>query len=76
MNFWIFEIVMVVLQLLLFIPFYLVWRKDRKEIGEDLAVSLLERFMSYIVFIPLWLIPIFCAVRCWQWLSISRGSMQ
>ena len=64
MNFWIFEIVMVELQLLLFIPFYLVWRKDRKEIGEDLAVSLLERFMSYIVFFPLWLIPIFCAVRC------------
>ena len=64
MNFWIFEIVMVVLQLLLFIPFYLVWRKDRKEIGEDLAVYLLERFMSYIVFFPLWLIPIFCAVRC------------
>ena len=64
MNFWIFEIVMVVLQLLLFIPFYLVWRKDRKEIGEDLAVSLLERFMYYIVFFPLWLIPIFCAVRC------------
>ena len=64
MNFWIFEIAMVVLQLLLFIPFYLVWRKDRKEIGEDLAVSLLERFMSYIVFFPLWLIPIFCAVRC------------
>ena len=63
MNFWIFEIVMVVLQLLLFIPFYLVWRKDRKEIGEDLAVFLLERFMSYIVFFPLWLIPIFCAVR-------------
>ena len=64
MNFWIFEIVMVVLQLLLFIPFYLVWRKDRKEIGEDLSVSLLERFMSYIVFFPLWLVPIFCAVRC------------
>ena len=63
MNFCIFEIVMVVLQLLLFIPFYLVWRKDRKEIGEDLAVSLLERFMSYIVFFPLWLVPIFCAVR-------------
>ena len=63
MNFWIFEIVMVVLQLLLFIPFYLVWRKDRKEIGEDLAVSLLEMFMSYIVFFPLWIIPIFCAVR-------------
>ena len=64
MNFCIFELVMVVLQLLLFIPFYLVWRKDRKEIGEDLAVSLLERFMSYIVFFPLWIIPIFCAVRC------------
>ena len=64
MNFWIFEIVMVVLQLLLFIPFYLVWRKDRKEIGEDFAVSLLERFMSYIVFFPLWIIPIFCSVRC------------
>ena len=64
MNFWIFEIVMVVLQLLLFIPFYLVWRKDRKEIGEDLAVSLLERFMYYIVFFPLCILPIFCAVRC------------
>lgn len=64
MNFWIFEIVMVVLQLLLFIPFYLEWRKDRKEIGEDLAVPLLERFMAYIVFFPLWVVTIFCAVRC------------
>lgn len=65
MNFWIIEIIMVVLQFLLFIPFYLVWRNDCKEIGkENLAVSLLERFIIWIVFFPLWLIPIWCFVKC------------
>ena len=65
MNFWIFEIIMVVLQLLLFIPFYIEWRNDCKEIGkENLAVSLYERFFAWIVFFPLWTVPIFCFVRC------------
>ena len=65
MNFWIFEIIMVVLQLLLFIPFYLEWRNDCIEIGkENLAVSLLERFISWIVLFPLWFLPICCFVMC------------
>ena len=40
------ELIAVILQVATFIPFYLVWRKDCKEIGKDnLAVSLSERFV-------------------------------
>ena len=46
------------LQFVLFTPFYLVWRNDCKEIGkEHLAVSLTERFISWILFCPIWIIP-------------------
>ena len=46
------------LQIILFIPFFLVWRKDCKEIGkENLAVSLKERFITWIIFCPIWAIP-------------------
>ena len=46
------------LQIILFIPFFLVWRKDCKEIGkENLAVSLKERFVTWIIFCPIWAIP-------------------
>ena len=49
----------IVLQLILFIPFYLIWRKDCKSIGKDeLAVSLEERFIAWLLFMPIWLIPI------------------
>lgn len=38
-------LICILLQLVLFIPFYLIWRNDCKEIGkENLAVSLTERF--------------------------------
>jgi hypothetical protein len=55
----IFEIVCVVLQFVLFLPFYLIWRKDCREIGkENLAVSLGERFEAWLICCPLWALPI------------------
>jgi hypothetical protein len=43
------------LQFILFIPFYLIWRKDCKEIGkENLAVSLEERFFYWLGLCPIW----------------------
>ena len=49
----------IVLQLIMFIPFYLIWRKDCKTIGKsNLAVSLEERFVAWILFCPIWVIPI------------------
>lgn len=51
-------IVGLLLQIILFIPFFFVWRKDCKEIGkENLAVSLKKRFITWVVWCPLWLIP-------------------
>jgi hypothetical protein len=59
MNFWISELVCVALQFVLFIPFYLLYRKQCKEIGKDnLAVPLSERFLVWAVCFPMWLIPI------------------
>ena len=59
MDFLIIELICAVLQFFLFLPFYFIWRKDCKEIGkEDLAVSLSERFFAWIVFCPIWAIPI------------------
>jgi len=44
------------LQLVLFVPFYLIWRNDCKKIGKNnLAVSLEERFMYWLVLCPIWL---------------------
>jgi hypothetical protein len=55
----IFEIVCVVLQFVLFLPFYLIWRKDCREIGkENLAVSLGERFEVWLICCPLRALPI------------------
>jgi hypothetical protein len=49
----------ITLQFILFIPFYLIWRKDCKEIGkENLAVSLGERFEAWLIGVPLWAFPI------------------
>lgn len=57
--FFISEAICIALQLLLFIPFYLIYKKDCKEIGvENLAVPLLERFIAWILYFPLWIIPI------------------
>jgi hypothetical protein len=53
-------LICILLQLVLFIPFYLIWRNDCKEIGkENLAVSLTERFMAWIFYCPIWLIGFF-----------------
>jgi hypothetical protein len=50
-------LICILLQLVLFIPFYLIWRKDCKEIGKDnLAVSLQERFLTWLIFCPIWLV--------------------
>ena len=47
------------LQLVMFIPFYLVWKNDCKTIGKDkLAVSLEERFIAWLIFCPIWVIPV------------------
>lgn len=49
----------VLLQVVLFIPFYLIWRKDCKTIGKkNLAVSLQERFLYWIMFCPIWLMGV------------------
>jgi hypothetical protein len=53
-------LICILLQLVLFIPFYLIWRNDCKEIGkENLAVSLSERFIAWIIYCPIWLIGFF-----------------
>jgi len=45
------------LQFVLFIPFYLIYRNDCKKIGKDnLAVSLEERFLAWLLLCPIWLV--------------------
>lgn len=49
-------LVCILLQIILFLPFYFIWRKDCKELGKDnLAVSLEERFFAWLVFCPIWI---------------------
>ena len=56
--------VFILLQLILFIPFYLIWRNDCKTIGrENLAVSLKERFLYWIMFCPIWLMGILDVIK-------------
>jgi hypothetical protein len=44
------QVILILLQFILFIPFYLIWKKDCKEIGEsNLAVSLQERFGNFLI---------------------------
>lgn len=51
-------LICIALQFVLFIPFFMIWKKDCKEIGkENLAVSLKERFTAWIICCPIWLIP-------------------
>lgn len=51
----------IALQFILFIPLFLIYKKDCKEIGkENLAVSLGERFITWLIFFPFWVIPISC----------------
>jgi hypothetical protein len=50
-------LICILIQLLTFIPFYLIWRKDCKEIGKDnLAVSLSERFFYWLILCPIWIL--------------------
>jgi hypothetical protein len=50
-------LIYILIQLLTFIPFYLIWRKDCKEIGKDnLAVSLSERFFYWLILCPIWIL--------------------
>jgi hypothetical protein len=49
-------LICILLQTVLFIPFYLIWRNDCKRIGKDkLAVSLQERFLRWLMFCPIWI---------------------
>ena len=50
-------LICLILQFVFFLPFYLVWRNDCKKIGKDnLAVSLQERFLQWLLICPLWLV--------------------
>ena len=64
MNFWILELIWVFLQFIGFIPFYLICRKEFKEIGKkNLAVPLSERVFVWLVFCPIWAIPLIQALK-------------
>lgn len=53
------SIIAIILQLLGFIPVYLKYRKDCKEIGKDkLSVSLLDRILYYLIVFPFWAMPL------------------
>ena len=44
-------------QFVLFIPFYIEWKKDCERIGkENLAASLKERFITWLICCPIWII--------------------
>ena len=46
----------ILLQLILFTPFYFIWKNDCKKIGKNnLAVNLKERFYAWCLVCPLWL---------------------
>ena len=46
------------LQFVLFIPFFIEWINDCRKLGKDnLAVSLGERFIAWIIVCPIWILP-------------------
>lgn len=48
-------LICILLQFVLFIPFYFIWKNDCKKIGKDnLAVDLQERFIAWLIFCPIW----------------------
>ncbi len=50
-------LLVIFLQLILFIPFYFIWKKDCKKLGKsNLAVSLEERFIAFMVVCPIWIL--------------------
>ena len=45
------------LQFVLFIPFYFIWKNDCKKLGKhNLAVSLEDRFLTWLFVCPIWLL--------------------
>lgn len=51
-------IISISVQVILFIPFYITWLYDCKKIGkENLAVSLGERFLYWLILCPIWGLP-------------------
>ena len=63
-SFILFSLICVALQVILFIPFIFIWKKDCKKIGKDrLAVSLKERFAAWLLVFPIWIQPIVCILR-------------
>jgi hypothetical protein len=49
------HLLLITLQFILFIPFYITWIIDCKKIGkENLAVSLKERFLWWLLLCPIW----------------------
>lgn len=49
-------LVCILLQFVLFIPLYFIWRNDCKTIGkENLALSLTERFVAWLCLCPIWI---------------------
>ena len=58
-TFLITELIAIFAQLLLFTPFYFIWKSDCKSIGkENLAVPLKTRFIYWCIFCPIWAIPL------------------
>lgn len=58
-TFLIAELIAIFVHLLLFAPFFFVWRNDCKSIGkENLAVPLKTRFIYWCIFFPIWAIPL------------------
>lgn len=51
-------LICIFLQFVSFIPFYIIWVKDCKELGkENLSVSLEERFLTWMIICPIWFMP-------------------
>ncbi len=51
----IFFLLPLLIQIVFFIPFYIIYIKDCKKIGKkNLAVSLTERFFAYLLVFPIW----------------------
>ena len=49
-------VVCILLQFVSFIPVYFIWRNDCKKIGKErLAVSLGERFITWLILCPIWI---------------------
>lgn len=53
-----YELICIVIQVVLFIPFFCIYKKDCKKIGKDkLAVSLTDKFLAWTIVCPIWIFP-------------------